>query len=308
VSRKMSDRWLAANKTNARESTGPKTTESKARSARNACKHGLLSKDVVLGDKESPAEFQELLERLYDQLLPEDAIEHALVDRVAACYWRLRRAQRYEIGAVRSAQRDGELPQLEERRHRLEKLRYELHTHRRNLQVLHTPVEDLHAVDQQDRERALIRASLEIGQTIRNLSDPAVLEAAIRECKHKSADTVRLMRQCESQSSPNTDHDHPESAPTSLAMLPDDEELDRLIRYETMLDRQLHRALRELRYRQSREPRDTAPSPRRADQSGRVVPQAGGEARGEGNSREGHGEGEGRKDVETESRAEATEC
>jgi len=34
-----------------------------------------------------------------------------------------------------------------------------------------------------------------------------------------------------------------------LAALPSDEQLNRLIRYETMLDRQLHRALSELRRR-----------------------------------------------------------
>jgi hypothetical protein len=34
-----------------------------------------------------------------------------------------------------------------------------------------------------------------------------------------------------------------------LAALPADEPLNRLIRYETMLDRQLHRALAELRHR-----------------------------------------------------------
>jgi hypothetical protein len=282
-----SDRKRLSNLANAEKSTGPRTPEGKARSAQNARKHGLLSKDVVLTGAESTAEFQELLERLYDQLGPEDAIEHALVDRAAACYWRLRRAQRYEVGALRSALHDGVVlraeDHMENRRRRLDKLRVELRRHQRNLQILHTPEDDLDAIEKEDREEALIRASLAIGQTVRDLSDPAVLEAAIQECKQKIADTQSQMRACEPQTSPTTDDKHDSaSSSTSLAMLPEDEELDRLIRYETMLDRQLHRALRELRHRQRRsEPGcpqpgwlelETPPNLRRDVPSGRVTP------------------------------------
>ncbi len=39
-----------------------------------------------------------LREALWEDLEPEGAMEELLVDRVAACYWRLRRAQRAEVG------------------------------------------------------------------------------------------------------------------------------------------------------------------------------------------------------------------
>jgi hypothetical protein len=257
----MSARWLAANKANAQKSTGPTTAEGKARAAQNARKHGLLSKDVVLTGSESTAEFQDFLERLCDQLQPKNAIENALMDRAAACYWRLRRAQRYEVGAVRSALHDGQLLRDEDhmarRRRRLEELRRDLHGHQRDLQILHSAEGDLADFEKQQREVALKRASLEIGQSVRNLTDPAVLEAAIQECRQRIADTQSQMRECEPETPLAADpHNDLHSSSASLAMLPDNEELDRLIRYETMLDRQLHRALRELRHRQARSTQD----------------------------------------------------
>ena len=57
---------LRANRKNARKSTGPKTPEGKARSSRNALKHGLLARHVIIDDdpNEDPAEFNRILEGL----------------------------------------------------------------------------------------------------------------------------------------------------------------------------------------------------------------------------------------------------
>ena len=46
---------IAANRKNAKKSTGPKTAKGKARSSRNALKHGLLSRQVVLADEDGEA-------------------------------------------------------------------------------------------------------------------------------------------------------------------------------------------------------------------------------------------------------------
>ena len=69
-------------------------------------KHGLLSAQVVVsaGDgAERPEEFRALLDGLLEEFDPHDLIEQALVERIAACYWRLRRAQRFEVGALRES-------------------------------------------------------------------------------------------------------------------------------------------------------------------------------------------------------------
>ena len=81
---------LAANRRNARKSTGPASAEGKAAAAQNAMKHGLHAQDVVCGDEES-GEYQAFAETLYADLAPTDSVEAALVDRIATLTWRLQR-------------------------------------------------------------------------------------------------------------------------------------------------------------------------------------------------------------------------
>ena len=97
----VSERKLQANSRNAKRSSGPKDTR---RTRFNAQKHGLLSQAAIIqaGDaKEDPRELESLLEALWEDLKPEGALEEFLVDRIASCQWRLRRAQRAETGEIR---------------------------------------------------------------------------------------------------------------------------------------------------------------------------------------------------------------
>ena len=97
----VSERQLEANRRNAKRSTGPKNT---TRSRYNAQKHGLLSKAAIIEDgdaKEDPRELEDILEALWADRAPEGAMEELLVDRIANCYWRLRRVQRAEVGEIR---------------------------------------------------------------------------------------------------------------------------------------------------------------------------------------------------------------
>src|SRR4051794_15526250 len=90
----VSPRQLEANRRNSLESTGPKTIRGKDLASRNAFRHGLLSTEIVIetGDgKESREEFDALLNGLQDEYSPEGTMENLLVERIACCFWRLRR-------------------------------------------------------------------------------------------------------------------------------------------------------------------------------------------------------------------------
>ncbi len=63
----------------------------------NALKHGVLSQGAVL-PTEDRAQFEELHKNLREDLKPEGALEELLVERIAICFWRLRRILRYDFG------------------------------------------------------------------------------------------------------------------------------------------------------------------------------------------------------------------
>jgi hypothetical protein len=85
-----SKKKIAANRRNAKKSTGPKTPEGKAVSAQNATRHGLLSRQAVLPDEDAAA-FESMRLELLEELWPETRLEHLLVNRLAAVQWRLAR-------------------------------------------------------------------------------------------------------------------------------------------------------------------------------------------------------------------------
>jgi len=84
------DKQAAASRANGAKSHGPVTPEGKSIIAKNAIKHGLTSKAVVLSN-EDPALFNQLLHSFLDRFQPADDAEFLLVERMAAAEWRLRR-------------------------------------------------------------------------------------------------------------------------------------------------------------------------------------------------------------------------
>jgi hypothetical protein len=89
------ERQKAANRANARHSTGPKTAKGKAAVRLNACRHGLFARDIVLPEEDADA-FEDLWNRVRADLSPAGPIERFLVDRVAEIMWRLGRLKRAE--------------------------------------------------------------------------------------------------------------------------------------------------------------------------------------------------------------------
>ena len=100
----ISPKKLEANRRNAQLSTGPKTEEGKNHSRANALKHGVLASALLVKEghgAEDAAAFEGLLCELCESLEPVGAVEEMLVEDMAVCRWRLKRALRYEAGLVR---------------------------------------------------------------------------------------------------------------------------------------------------------------------------------------------------------------
>jgi hypothetical protein len=99
---------VEANRANGGKSMGPKTALGKANSRRNALKRGILAREVVLHDPsggERAGEFQGLHREFWEALEPVGPIEEVLVERMVTAYWRLHRvlvAERGEITTRRS--------------------------------------------------------------------------------------------------------------------------------------------------------------------------------------------------------------
>src|ERR1700752_3708408 len=104
----ISERKLKANRENARKSTGPKTLRGKAYSRGNALKHGLFCRPITDFEalREDPQKYEEMLNGLRDQYQPMGKAEEIEVERIAICYWRLKRAWRYENAVNLAARRD----------------------------------------------------------------------------------------------------------------------------------------------------------------------------------------------------------
>lgn len=88
-------RQVAANRRNAKKSTGPQSKRGKTLASRNSLKHGLAAKQVVLFD-EDPAAFEDLRSDLFELYQPVDPISVHLVQTLAADIWRRRRVPEIE--------------------------------------------------------------------------------------------------------------------------------------------------------------------------------------------------------------------
>lgn len=76
-------------------STGPLTEEGKARSAQNALKHGLTSRQVVVPEG-MDAEFESLQSALSEQIQPVGAMEEVLFRQLVHAAWSLERIRQLE--------------------------------------------------------------------------------------------------------------------------------------------------------------------------------------------------------------------
>jgi hypothetical protein len=94
----ISKRQLAANRANAKKSTGPRSKESKEKVAQNATKHGLSGAHFQVLSCEDQKEYDALFERFIEAEKPVDDVERELVVKMARHTWLSDRAIRFQEG------------------------------------------------------------------------------------------------------------------------------------------------------------------------------------------------------------------
>lgn len=96
---------IEASRLNGAKSRGPVTAEGKAISSRNSLKHGIRAATIVI-EGENAAEFDEILNGLYEEFEPATISEEALVRTMAAALWRQARNIRVEQGTLNMQMRN----------------------------------------------------------------------------------------------------------------------------------------------------------------------------------------------------------
>lgn len=267
---------LSANRKNAQLSTGPKTALGKAKSALNAVKHGIFTKECLknISDEEA-RDYETLRLGVFESLKPKDQMQAILCDKVTIDVWRLRKVLAFEQGAMQ-----------------LETL---------NLDASGSPVNfsdrraiiynmENHKSESEDLNRLKKWLTTKGDANFSNLSDKVcwLLEEIVQNLQQRFPENYRhmdveLLENCEQLSEfctwneldlnkfkadllesiedklrsgsnmPNyyengiKEFDHKRSIYESVAKLPSAENTDKVIRYETHLQRSIERNLRLLR-------------------------------------------------------------
>jgi hypothetical protein len=97
IRKTVTDKVVAANRTNASNSKGPRNTQ---RVRLNALTHGLLAKHLIFEDEEAKAEFNALLGEFELEYHPFGRTEAALVEEIAVCFWKLELANGWEQAEI----------------------------------------------------------------------------------------------------------------------------------------------------------------------------------------------------------------
>src|SRR5580658_7334361 len=91
----ISGKQLAANRENAKKSTGPKSEESKKIVSQNALRHGLTGQVTLMPDEDREAH-DKFCAAIVESLAPEGALEIQLAQSIAEDNWRMNRGRAIE--------------------------------------------------------------------------------------------------------------------------------------------------------------------------------------------------------------------
>ena len=293
----VSEKQLEANRENAKKG-GVKTSEGKEIVKYNALKHGLLAKEAVvtIGEgAENPEEFNALLADLGTQLQPQGTLEEMLVEKIAVAYWRLRRAYRYEVGLIRQEldtatddfynetnwnkqkvnKTDEEIEQEVEqhkegveywkkdkkdltRKHKKGTPLEEIYDWYENWRLLYDEVSELVPEDELDDDEKWTQQLREFLNNSENWSDDRIWQILIEICDEKieyhKEQTISLEKQKEKNKLKL-------QVIRKLGSIPTKDELNRLLRYEGAIERQLYKAINQLERQQRLRAGDNVPAP-----------------------------------------------
>lgn len=292
----VSEKQLEANRKNAQKG-GVKTEEGKAIIRYNALKHGLLAKEVIVtvGDgAENPEEFNALMEDLSTQLKPVGVLEEMLVEKIAVAYWRLRRAYRYEAGLIRDKLDDAVNDFYENTDYDGQKfnktdeeIERDIKQEQENLEIWEKDKEQLtamlkdgksleeiydwegnwdwltekvsHILPEMDEEATLEPKKMrELLNTHAKWSDEQIWQAHIELCDDRMKHHREQIVSFEKQKAKNKLRFQ---VIKKLGSIPSKDELDRLLRYEGAIERQLYKAINQLERQQRLRAGDNVPAP-----------------------------------------------
>jgi hypothetical protein len=254
----ISPERLAANRANAQKSTGPKTPKGRAASRMNALKHGLLSQEVLICSPhryESEEELFALYDRFRDELQPMGPLELMLCDQIVTTHWRLRRVLAAESAEMALNLRRGRSPSnrlADSRSVEVAGKTYEVgppwEETAEGCQKAQRQLREIASAIQ--REGGVTESILK-GITILNVVQD--LRAMLKR-RMANPDGVEEKAWAEQHLTEVMDYlDHKmremallEETHYAAALMPDVEVLEKFGRYETMLNRQLNRAMTQL--------------------------------------------------------------
>jgi hypothetical protein len=268
---KTSAKQLAANRRNAKKSTGPRTPQGRAVSKMNALKHGILSRQVLVRGQafeEDETELESLHRRFWEELQPVGPVEEMLVDQIVTAHWRLRRALRAESGeialSVDTGQRRRERgtdPVLQWMKwtafgdpiHAMEGSAMGCAVIEDWLAELRLTVEAEGSLTEEaigkltarfgGKANSLISQldAFRLNEQAADAQGPDGKKAAALALLDRKITGFRRHRQCLIE-----EDLHEEQARQAAAVLPSGKVLDKILRYETKLERQLYRAMAQL--------------------------------------------------------------
>lgn len=278
----ITSKRIEANRRNAQKSTGPRTAKGKAKSRMNSARHNILARQVIIqGHKitESAGEFRSLWREYFTHFDPVGPVEEMLVNKIVTTLWRLQRVRTAESAEIAlnvdgswwRRNRETHLPQLWIKWRAAGNPSYSM----KESAIGNSLLEDLFSglIQAVERDGELTQQALDqftaglgdqsdvlshrikrywdnLLQNLGNL-DPAALrqrnkEEMLRFLNKESEKASLGFEKCFDRESKI------EEESRAASVLPNAETVDKILRYENALEKQLFNALAQLEHLQNR--------------------------------------------------------